>query len=93
LQPHLSKYWKIPPDEDAAFVAAMEDVLSVYRPPYNPIFPVICMDESSKQLVGDVRAPIPAAPGHRQIIDHEYVRHGVAMLFVEIESLSRPPPR
>jgi hypothetical protein len=64
LRPHLSKYWKIPPDEDASFVAAMEEVLTVYRPPHDPRFPVVCMDESSKQLVGEVHAPIPAAPGH-----------------------------
>lgn len=88
LRPHLSKYWKIPPDGDAAFVAAMEDVLAVYRLAHDPRFPVICMDESSKQLISEVRAPIPAAPGHGQIVDHEYVRHGVATLFVEVEPLA-----
>jgi len=66
----------------------MEDVLSVYRLPYEPLFPVVCMDESSKQLVGEVHAPIPVAPGHGQILDHEYVRHGVATLFVEVEPLA-----
>jgi hypothetical protein len=66
----------------------MEDVLAVYRLAHDPRFPVVCMDESSKQLVGEVRAPIPAGPGHGQIIDHEYVRHGVATLFVEIEPLA-----
>jgi hypothetical protein len=66
----------------------MEEVLTVYRLPHNPLFPVVCMDESSKQLVGEVHEPIPAAPGHGQIIDHEYVRHGVATLFVEIEPLA-----
>ncbi len=44
LRPHLSKYWKIPPDGDAAFVAAMEDVLAVYQLPHDPLFPVVCMD-------------------------------------------------
>jgi hypothetical protein len=88
LRPHLSKYWKIPPDEDAAFVAAMEDVLAVYHLPYDPLFPVVCLDESSKQLIGEVQPPIPPGPGHGQIIDHEYVRHGVATLFVEIEPLA-----
>lgn len=88
MQPHLSKYWKIPPDQDAAFVAAMEDVLEVYRLPHDPRFPVVCMDESSKQLVGEVTPPIPLAPGHGQIIDHEYVRNGVATLFVEVEPLA-----
>jgi hypothetical protein len=66
----------------------MEDVLTVYRLPHDPLFPVVCMDESSKQLVGEVHAPIPAAPGHGQIIDHEYVRNGVATLFVEVEPLA-----
>jgi hypothetical protein len=66
----------------------MEEVLTVYRLPHNPLFPVVCMDESSKQLVGEVHEPIPAAPGHGQMIDHEYVRHGVATLFVEVEPLA-----
>ena len=66
----------------------MEDVLAVYRLPHDPLFPVVCMDESSKQLVGEVHAPIPAAPGHGEIRDHEYIRNGIAMLFVEIEPLS-----
>lgn len=66
----------------------MEDVLAVYRLPHDPRFPVVCMDESSKQLVGEVRPPIPAAPGRGQIVDHEYVRHGVATLFVEVEPLA-----
>jgi hypothetical protein len=66
----------------------MEDVLEVYQLPYDPDFPVVCMDESSKQLVGEVAAPIPMAPGHGQIIDHEYVRNGVAEIFVEVEPLA-----
>ena len=84
----MSKYWKIPPDGDAAFVAAMEDVLNVYRLPYDPRFPVVCMDESSKQLIGEVHAPIAIKPGQVAIADHEYVRQGVAMLFVEVEPLA-----
>ena len=47
LKPHLSKYWKIPPDQNANFVAAMEDVLEVYARPYNCNLPVVCMDEAS----------------------------------------------
>ena len=66
----------------------MEDVLEVYQLPYDADFPVVCMDESSKQLVGEVAAPIPMAPGHGQIIDHEYVRNGVAEIFVEVEPLA-----
>jgi hypothetical protein len=66
----------------------MEDVLEVYRLPHDPRYPVVCMDESSKQLVGEVAASIPMAPGHAQIVDHEYVRNGVATIFVEIEPLA-----
>jgi hypothetical protein len=66
----------------------MEDVLAVYCLAHDPRFPVVCMDESNKQLVGEVRSPIPAAPGRGQIVDHEYVRHGVATLFVEVEPLA-----
>lgn len=50
-------------------------------------FPVVCIDESNKQLIGEVARPIPAAPGHGQILDHEYVRHGVATIFVAVEPL------
>jgi len=66
----------------------MEDVLAVYQLPHDPRFPVVCMDESNKQLVGEVQAPIAAAPGHGRILDHEYVRHGIATLFVEVEPLA-----
>ena len=66
----------------------MEDVLAVYQLPFDPLYPVVCMDESNKQLIGEVHAPIPAAPGHRLILDHEYVRHGVATLFVEVGPLA-----
>jgi hypothetical protein len=65
----------------------MEDVLDVYHAPYNPQFPLVCMDESNKQLVGEVHAPLAAAPGHGQINDHEYVRNGVAEIFLEVEPL------
>jgi hypothetical protein len=66
----------------------MEAVLAVYQLPHDPRFPVVCMDESSRQLVGEVHPPIPMARGHGQIVDHESVRHGVAMLFVEVEPLA-----
>ncbi len=87
LKPHLSKYWKIPPDQNAGFVAAMEDVLEVYMRPHDPSFPVVCMDESSVQLIGEVQVPIPAAPGHPVLMDDEYVRNGVASIFMEVEPL------
>lgn len=88
LRPHLSKYWKIPPDGNAEFVAAMEDVLDVYQRPYDRDYPVVCMDESSKQLVGEVAGPVPAAPGHPKLVDDEYVRNGVAEIFMEVEPLA-----
>ena len=66
----------------------MEDVLDIYHLPYDPLFPVICMDESNKQLVGEVAASIPAAPGRPLLVDHEYVRNGVAEIFLEVEPLT-----
>jgi len=65
----------------------MEDVLEVYVRPYDPKFPVLCMDESSMQLIGEVHEPIPAAPGHPVLVDDEYVRNGVANIFIEVEPL------
>lgn len=65
----------------------MEDVIEVYLRPYDSKFPVVCMDESNRQLVGEVRDPIPAAPGHPNLVDDEYVRHGVANIFIEVEPL------
>jgi len=65
----------------------MEDVLEVYARPYDPQFPVLCMDESSIQLIGEVQEPIPAVPGQPVLVDDEYVRKGVANIFVEIEPL------
>lgn len=66
----------------------MEDVLAVYHLPYDPDYPVVCMDESSKQLIGEVHTPIPCKPGQPQRIDDEYVRQGVAEIFMEVEPLS-----
>jgi len=66
----------------------MEDVLAVYALPYDPLYPVVCMDESSKQLIGEVHDPIPAAPGRPALVDHEYVRNGVAQIFLEVEPLA-----
>jgi hypothetical protein len=65
----------------------MEDVLAVYARPYNQKFPVVCMDESSMQLIGEVQEPIPAASGHPVLMDDEYVRKGVASIFIEVEPL------
>jgi hypothetical protein len=66
----------------------MEDVLEVYTLPYDPRRPQVCMDERSKQLVGETRAPFPVAPGHPERYDYEYVRHGVGNLFIFFEPLA-----
>jgi len=66
----------------------MEDVLEVYHLPYDPDYPVVCMDESCKQMIGEVREPIPCAPGRPERIDDEYVRNGVAEIFMEVEPLA-----
>ena len=65
----------------------MEDVLDVYERPYDPRFPVICMDEASKQLVGEVRKPLPPNPGQPLRIDSEYERLGTCNLFMFCEPL------
>ena len=65
----------------------MEQVLDTYELPYDPDYPVVCMDESSVQLIGEVREPIPGKPGQTRRIDDEYVRNGVASLFVQVEPL------
>ena len=62
--------------------------MEVYHRPYVPDYPVVCMDESSKQLIGEVTEPIPAAPGHPLLKDDEYVRNGVAEIFLEVEPLA-----
>jgi len=66
----------------------MEDVLEVYHLAYDSDYPVVCMDESSKQMIGEVREPIPGKPGKPQRIDDEYVRNGVAEIFMEVEPLN-----
>jgi hypothetical protein len=66
----------------------MEDVLELYRQPYDEAFPVVCMDESSKQLIGEVREPVPCAPGRVARLDDEYERKGVAEIFMAVEPLA-----
>jgi len=65
----------------------MEDVLDVYTRPYDPRYPMVCMDESSKQLVGETRQPLPPAPGRPTRYDYEYQRNGVCNLFLFCEPL------
>ena len=72
----------IPPEANAAFVAAMEDVLEVYQRRHDPERPLVCLDETSKQMVAETRAPIPVQPGQKARYDYEYERKGVANLFM-----------
>lgn len=65
----------------------MEDVLATYQLPYNPEIPVVCMDEASKQLLGEVAMPLPLRPGQPQCEDYEYERKGVCNLFMFCEPL------
>ena len=78
----------LPPRAHAGFVAAMEDVLEVYHRPYDPRRPQVCFDETSKQLIGEVRPPLPVRPGRPQREDSEYERHGTANLFMVFEPLA-----
>jgi DDE superfamily endonuclease len=68
-------------------VAAMEDVLEVYHRPYDAERPVVCLDEASKQLIAEVREPLPAQPGSIAKYDSEYERRGTANLFLAVEPL------
>src|SRR5271156_6348537 len=72
LKPHLKEQFVIPPDANAGFVAAVEDMLEVYHRPLDPDRPVVCPDETSKQLIAETRMPIPAKPGHPKRYDYEY---------------------
>jgi hypothetical protein len=80
--------WCIPPKASAEFVCDMEDVLEVYHRPYDPRRPQVCMDETSQQLIGEVREPLPLCPGQVERYDSVYVRNGVANLFLAFEPLA-----
>jgi len=66
----------------------MEEVLEVYQRPYDPDCPLVCMDESSKQLLKEVRVPIPAKPGRPERFDTEYERNGTCNIFMFFEPLA-----
>ena len=66
----------------------MEDVLDVYQREYNEDYPVVCMDETSKQLLQETRAPIAATAGNPERYDTEYVRNGVCNIFIHCEPLA-----
>lgn len=82
------EYWVIPPKADCEFVACMEDVLEVYQRPYDPRFPVLCMDEQPVQLLKETRTPIAATARHGRRVDYEYERAGTANIFMFTEPLA-----
>jgi hypothetical protein len=88
LKPWLKKGWCLPECPSAEFVAAMEDVLDVYHRAYDPERPVVCMDEASKQLIAEVRQPLPAQPGRTAKYDSEYERRGTVNFFMAVEPLA-----
>ena len=77
----------IPPEQNAEFVWRMESVLEVYQTRYNSAFPVVCIDEATKQLVQETRIPVPAQPGQPERVDYEYERNGTANLFMVCEPM------
>lgn len=79
--------WCIPPEQDAAFVCQMEQVLEVYKRPCDPLRPVVCMDEQPKQLISEVNPALPTAPGQPSRVDYEYVREGVCVVWMFVEPL------
>jgi transposase len=84
LKPWQKKMWCIP-KVDGEYVARMEDVLDLYAGPYDPTRPVVCVDESPMQLIGEVRPPIPSGPGRPERYDCEYRRNGTANLFMYLD--------
>ena len=84
LKPWLRKMWCIP-EVNGTYVARMENVLDLYAEEPDPANPVVCFDESPTQLIGEVRTPMPAAPGQPERYDYEYRRNGTANLFVFVD--------
>jgi len=85
LKPWQKDMWCIP-KVDGAYVARMEDVLDLYAEEPDPQYPVVCFDESPTQLIGEVREPVPPAPGRPERYDCEYRRNGTANLFVFLDA-------
>lgn len=82
------QYWVIPPHANGEFVACMENVLETYATPYDPRFPVLCMDEQPVQLLKETRVPIAATTNHARRVDYEYERAGTASVFMFTEPLA-----
>ena len=80
--------WVIPPIQQGEFVAQMEQVLDAYKRPYDPLRPLVCMDESPRQLIRATRLPLIAQPGSLEREDYEYERCGVCNIFLAVEPLA-----
>ena len=78
----------IAPEQDADFVYHMEDVLDTYKLAFNPNRPVVCFDEMNKQLISDIRDPIPAMPGKPAKEDYHYKKNGIVNIFMFAEPLA-----
>ena len=87
MKPWLVQEWCIP-QASAEFVAAMEDVLEVYQRPYDADYPVVCLDEASRQLIEETRPSLPVEPGNCKKVDYEYRRNGVVDMFMMFEPLA-----
>jgi transposase len=88
LKPWREKMWCIP-EINAEYVARMEDVLGLYAEEPDPLRPVVCFDETPRQLIGEARVPIRAEPGQPARVDYEYVRNGTANVFMFVDA-NRP---
>ena len=88
LKPWQKKMWCVP-KLDAEYVARMEDVLELYAEAPDPKRPVVCFDETPRQLIGEARVPVTAEPGKRARYDYEYVRNGTANVFMFVD-IHRP---
>jgi transposase len=88
IKPWQEKMWCIP-NISGEFVARMEDVLALYEEPPDPRRPVVCFDETPRQLIGEARVPTRAEPGKRARFDYEYVRNGTANVFMFVD-VNRP---
>lgn len=87
MKPHKKLCWVIPPEQNANFVYRMEIVLDVYKRPYDPNHPVLCLDEMLKQLVSEKRNPIITENG-TTLYDYEYKREGSCDIYVVCEPLA-----
>jgi transposase len=88
IKPWQEKMWCVPAI-NAEYVARMEDVLELYAEPPDPLRPVVCFDETPRQLIGEARVPIRAEPGKPRRSDYEYVRNGTANVFMFVD-VNRP---